>query len=82
MYEAGRGIEAHCRGSFTIRVFLDVCSQSWRLSASSGGRGRGSLLLTEGETAKMFSGLRITLVASKRLRGLKWGDACVLRAWV
>ena len=61
-------MEAHCRGSFTIRVFLDACFQSWRLRASSRGRGRDSLLLMEGEAVEMFSGLRIMPVASKRLR--------------
>ena len=40
---------------------------------SSRGRGRGSLLLTEGEAAEMFSGLRITPVASKKTEGIKTG---------
>ena len=71
MYGAGRGIEAYHRGSFTVEAFLNVCSQSWRLSTSSGNRGRGSLLLTEREAVEMFGGLRITLVASKETKGIK-----------
>ena len=66
-------MEAHRRGSFTVGAFLDVCSQSQRLRVSSGGRGRGSLSLTKGETAEMFSGLRISLVASKETEGIKTG---------
>ena len=66
-------MEAHCGGSFTIRVFLNVCFQSWRLSISSKDRGRGSLLLMEEEAMEMFSGLRITLVASKKTEGIKMG---------
>ena len=63
-----------CRGgSFTVRVFLNVCSWSWRLSASSGGRGRDSLLLREGEAVEMFGRLRITPVASKETEGIKMG---------
>ena len=64
-------MEAHHRGSFTIGAFLDACSWSQRLSASSRGRGRGSLSLTEGEATKMFSRLRITLVASKETEGIE-----------
>ena len=40
---------------------------------SSGGRGRGSLLLTDGEAAEMFGRLRIALVASKKAEGIKMG---------
>ena len=66
-----RGMEAHHRGSFTIGAFLNECSQSQRLSISSRGRGRGSLLLMEGEAMEMFGRLRITLVASKETKGIK-----------
>ena len=66
-------MEACCRGSFTVRVFLDACSWSQRLGASSRGRGRGSLLLTEGEAAEMFGGLRISPVASKEAEEIKMG---------
>ena len=69
----GRGIEVHCRGSFTVGTFLNVCSWSQRLKASSGGRGRGSLLLMEGEAMEMFSGLRIMPVAFKETEGIKLG---------
>ena len=65
VYGVGRGMEACHRGSFTVGAFLDACSRSQRLSASSGGRGRGSLSLMEGEAAEMFGRLRITPVASK-----------------
>ena len=64
-------MEACYRGSFTVRAFLDACSQSQRLRANSGGRGRGSLLLIEGEAMEMFGGLRITPVASKETKGIK-----------
>ena len=40
---------------------------------SSRGRGRGSLLLMEGEAAEMFGRLRITPVASKETEGIKMG---------
>ena len=40
---------------------------------SSGGRGRGSLLLTEGEATEMFGRLRIMPVASKEAEGIKMG---------
>ena len=73
VYEVGRGMEACCRGSFTVGAFLNACSQSRRLRASSGGRGRGSLSLTEGEAAEMFGGLRITPVASKETEGIETG---------
>ena len=66
-------MEAGRRGSFTVRAFLNACSWSWRLRASSGGRGRGSLSLMEGEATEMFGGLRITLVASKKAKGIKTG---------
>ena len=66
-------MEACHGGSFTIGVFLNACSQSWRLSTSSGGRGRGSLLLMEREALEMFSRLRITLVASKKTEGTQTG---------
>ena len=68
-----------CRGrSFTVGAFLDVCSQSQRLSASSRGRDRGSLLLMEGEAVEMFSILRISPVASKETEGIKIeGCLCV-----
>ena len=64
-------MEACHGGSFTTRVFLDVCSQSRRLSVSSRGRGRGSLLLTEGKAVEMFGRLRITPVASKKTEGIE-----------
>ena len=64
-------MEAHCRGSFTVRVFLDACSQSQRLRASSGGRGRGSLSLMKGEAMEMFDRLRVMPVASKETEGIK-----------
>ena len=67
----GRGIEACCRRSFTIRAFLDMCSQSQRLRASSRDRGRGSLLLMEGEATEMFGRLRIMPVASKKTEGIE-----------
>ena len=73
VYRAGRGMEAHRGGSFTVGAFLDACSRSQRLSVSSGGRGRGSLLLMEGEAMEMFSRLRIMLVASKETEGIKTG---------
>ena len=73
VYGAGRGMEACHRGSFTVGAFLDTCSWSQRLRASSGGRGRGSLSLTEGEATEMFGGLRITLVASKETKGIEMG---------
>ena len=66
-------MEAHHRGSFTVGAFLDVCSRSRRLRASSRGRGRGSLLLTEGEAVEMFGRLRIMLVASKETEGIETG---------
>ena len=66
-------MEAGCRGSFTVRVFLDACSRSWRLRMSSGGRGRDSLSLMEGEATEMFSGLWIMLVASKETEEIKMG---------
>ena len=71
VYEVGRGMEACCRGSFTVGAFLNACSRSRRLRASSGGRGRGSLSLMEGEAVEMFSRLRITLVASKKTEGIE-----------
>ena len=40
---------------------------------SSRGKGRGSLLLMEGEAVQMFSGLRITPVASKQTKKIKMG---------
>ena len=40
---------------------------------SSGGRGRGSLSLTEGEATEMFGGLWIMPVASKETEGIKMG---------
>ena len=71
-------MEARCGGSFTIRVSLDACSQSWRLSVSSRGRGRGSQLLMEREAAEMFSRLWILLAASKETEGIKTGGClCV-----
>ena len=73
MYRVERGMKAYCRASFTVRAFLNVCSRSWRLRASSGGRGRGSLLLMEGEAVEMFGRLWITLVASKETEGIKMG---------
>ena len=66
-------MEAHHRGSFTIEVFLNACSWSRRLRASSRGRSRGSLSLTEGEAVEMFGGLRITPVASKETEGIEMG---------
>ena len=73
VYGAERRIKAHCRGSFTIGAFLDACSQSWRLRASSKDRGRGSLSLIEEEAMEMFGGLRIMLVASKETKEIKSG---------
>ena len=66
-------MEAGHRGSFTVRAFLNVCSWSRRLRASSGGRGRGSLSLMEEEAVEMFSRLWITPVASKETEGIKTG---------
>ena len=40
---------------------------------SSEGKGRGSLLLTEGEATEIFGRLRITPVASKKTKGIKMG---------
>ena len=40
---------------------------------SSEGKGRGSLLLTEGEAIEMFGRLRITPVASKNTKRIKMG---------
>ena len=40
---------------------------------SSRGRGRDSLLLTEGEAVEMFSRLRITPIASKKTEGIETG---------
>ena len=74
MYRVGRGMEAGCRGSFTIGAFLDACSRSRRLRASSEGRGRSSLSLTEGEAAEVFSRLWIMPVASKETEGIKSGE--------
>ena len=71
MYRVGRGIEACHGGRFTVRAFLNACSQSQRLSMSSRGRGRDSLLLTEGEAVEMFGRLRIIPVASKKTEGIK-----------
>ena len=73
VYRVGRGMEACCRESFTIGAFLNAYSQSRRLNVSSGDRGRGSLLLTDGEASKLFSRLRITPVASKKTKRIKIG---------
>ena len=73
VYRVGRGMEAHYGRSFTVRVFLDACSQSGRLSTSFGGRGRGSLLLKEGEATEMFGRLRITPVTFKKTEGIEMG---------
>ena len=71
MYRARRGMEACYRESFTIGMFLDVCSQSRRLNVSSKGRGRDSLLLMDGEAAELFNGLRSIPVAFKKTKEIK-----------
>ena len=72
-------MEACHGGSFTIGVFLNVCSQSQRLSISSRDRGKGILLLTDGEAAELFSRLRIMPVASKKAERIKTGGCLYVK---